>query len=35
MTKIQLIEYGYHIFVDLLKNMMDNFTKSEAEKKIS
>jgi len=33
MSKIQLIEYCYDIFSDLLKNMLENYIDSDAEKK--
>ena len=33
MSKIQLIEYSYNIFINLLKNMLDNYLKSDGEKK--
>ena len=33
MSKIQLIEYSYDKFSDLLKNMLENYIDSDAEKK--
>ena len=33
MSKIQLIEYCYNVFIGLLKNMLDNYLKSDAVKK--
>ena len=31
MSKIELIEYSYNIFINLLKNMLDHYLKSEEE----
>ena len=33
MSKIQLIEYSYNIFNNLLKNTLDNYLRSDGEKK--
>ena len=33
MSKIQLIEYCYNVFIGLLKNMLDNYLKSDEDKK--
>ena len=33
MPKIKLIEYSYNIFIDLIKNTLDNYLKSNDEKK--
>ena len=33
MSKIQLIQYSYNIFIDLLKNMLDNYLKSDENKR--
>ena len=33
MSKIQMIEYYYNTFINLLKNVLDNYLKSEGEKK--
>ena len=33
MSKIQLIEYSYNKFIDLLKNMLENYLNSDSERK--
>ena len=33
MTKIKLIEYNYNIFIEIIKNTLENYLKADDEKK--